>query len=104
MVDLPKTMVDHPNTMNVLTVLLSFFTVLKPFLTFLTGFCPVLTILIIFYHIDRFLPYRHGLMVFTPPMVFAQTDGIVLVLLDHTRTKGPSVAHMRNFKKKQVLC
>ena len=30
-------------------------------------------------------------------MVFAQTDGIVSVLLDHTRTRGPSVARMRDF-------
>ena len=36
-------------------------------------------------------------MVLTPPMVFAQTDGIVSVLLDHTRTRGPSVARMRDF-------
>ena len=36
-------------------------------------------------------------MVLTLPMVFAQTDGIVLVLLDHTRTRGPSVARMQDF-------
>ena len=36
-------------------------------------------------------------MVLTPPMVFAQTDGIVSVLLDHTRMRGPSVARMRDF-------
>ena len=30
-------------------------------------------------------------------MVFAQTDGIVSVLLDHTRTRGPSVTRMRDF-------
>ena len=50
----------------------------------------VLTILTIFYRIDRswpfltfflnrFWPYRHGLMVLTPPMVFVQTDGIVAI-------------------------
>ena len=36
-------------------------------------------------------------MVLTTPMVFAQTDGLVLLLLDHTRTRGPSVAHMHDF-------
>ena len=36
-------------------------------------------------------------MVLTPPMVFAQTDGIVSVLLDPTHTRGPSVARMRDF-------
>ena len=36
-------------------------------------------------------------MVLTPPMVFTQTDGIVSVLLYHTRTRGPSVARMRDF-------
>ena len=30
-------------------------------------------------------------------MVFAQTDDIVSVLLDHTRTRGPSDARMRFF-------
>ena len=40
-------------------------------------------------------------MVLTPPIVFAQTDGIESVLLDHTRTRGPSVAHMRDFFKEQ---
>ena len=30
-------------------------------------------------------------------MVFAQTDGIVSVLLDHTHTRGPSAARMRDF-------
>ena len=34
-------------------------------------------------------------MVLTPPMVFDQTDVIVLVVLDQTR--GPSVARMRDF-------
>ena len=32
-------------------------------------------------------------MLMKPPMVFAQTDGIV----DHTCTRGPSVARMRDF-------
>ena len=41
--------------------------------------------------------YRHGLMVLTTPMVFTQTDGIVSVLLDHTFTRGPSIARMLNF-------
>ena len=36
-------------------------------------------------------------MVLTTPIVFAQTDGIESVLLDHTRTRGPSVARMRDF-------
>ena len=36
-------------------------------------------------------------MVLTTPMVFTQTDGIVSVLLDHTRTRGPSVARMWDF-------
>ena len=36
-------------------------------------------------------------MVLTPPMVFAQTDGIESVLLNHTRTRGPSVTCMRDF-------
>ena len=30
-------------------------------------------------------------------MIFTQTDGIVLVLLDHTGMRGPSVAGMRDF-------
>ena len=36
-------------------------------------------------------------MVLTPPIVFAWTDGIVSVLLDHRRTRGQSVARMRDF-------
>ena len=36
-------------------------------------------------------------MVLTPPLIFAQTDGIVSLLLDHTCTKGPSVTCMRDF-------
>ena len=30
-------------------------------------------------------------------MVFAQTDGIELVLLNHTCTRGPSVTRKRDF-------
>ena len=36
-------------------------------------------------------------MVLTQPMVSSQTDGIVSVLLDHTCTRGPSVARMQDF-------
>ena len=36
-------------------------------------------------------------MVLTPPIVFAQTDGIDLVLLNHTCTRGPSVTRMPDF-------
>ena len=36
-------------------------------------------------------------MVLTPPMVFSQTDGNVSVLPDHTCTRGPSGACMRDF-------
>ena len=36
-------------------------------------------------------------MILTPPMVFSQTDGKVLVLLDHTPTRGPSAARMWDF-------
>ena len=32
-----------------------------------------------------------------PPLAFAQTDGILLVLLNHTSMRGPSVARMRDF-------
>ena len=38
-------------------------------------------------------------MVLTTTMVFAQTDGIELVLLNHTCTRGPSVTRMRDFFK-----
>ena len=115
MVGLPNTMVDLPKTMTVLTGLLPFLTVFDSFWPFLTCFCPVLTILTFWTFLDRswpfwtvldlswpffksrFWPYRHGLMVLTPPMVFSQTDGIVSVLLDHTHTKGLSVARMQDF-------
>ena len=36
-------------------------------------------------------------MVLTPPMAFTQTDGIEMVLLNHTRTRGPSVFRMQDF-------
>ena len=36
-------------------------------------------------------------MVLTPSIVFAQTNGIESVLLDHTHTRGPSVARMWDF-------
>ena len=41
--------------------------------------------------------YRHRLMVLTTPTVLTSTHGIVSVLLNHTRTTGPSVARMRDF-------
>ena len=39
--------------------------------------------------------YRNGLMVLTIPMVLPH--GIESVLVNHTDTRGPSVACMRNF-------
>ena len=41
--------------------------------------------------------YRHGLMLLTKLMVLTQTHGIVLLLLSHTSTRGPSVSRMRDF-------
>ena len=41
--------------------------------------------------------YRQGIMVLTTPMVFTQTHGIVSVFLNHTHTRGPSVARMQDF-------
>ena len=41
--------------------------------------------------------YRHGLMVIITPMVLTETLGIVLVLQNHTHTRGLSVALMRDF-------
>ena len=38
--------------------------------------------------------YRHGLIVLTTPMVLTQTHGVVSVLLNHTRKRGPSVAFL----------
>ena len=43
-------------------------------------------------------------MVLTPHRVFAKTDGVVSVLLDHTRTRGPSVARMRDFCQSIIRC
>ena len=36
-------------------------------------------------------------MVLTTPMLLTQIHGIVLVLLNHTRMRGPSVAHTQDF-------
>ena len=36
-------------------------------------------------------------MVLTIPMVLTKTYGIESVLLNHTRTRGPSVTHVRDF-------
>ena len=47
--------------------------------------------------IDKDLWYRQGLMVLTTPMALTQIHGIVLVLLNHTCTRGPSVARMQAF-------
>ena len=47
--------------------------------------------------IDKASWYRQGLMVFTTPMVLILTHGMVSVLLNLTRTKGPSVARVRDF-------
>ena len=41
--------------------------------------------------------YRQALMVLTKPMVLTQTHGIVSVLLNHSCTRGPSVARMWDF-------
>ena len=49
------------------------------------------------YGIDKDLWYRQGLMVLTTPMVLTETHGIKSVLLNHTRTRGPSVTRMRDF-------
>ena len=43
-------------------------------------------------------------MVLTTTMVFAQTDGIELVLLNHTCTRGPSVTRMRDFYSNPSSC
>ena len=43
--------------------------------------------------------YGHGLMVLTTLMVLIQIHGIVLVLLNHTCTRGLSVARMRDFHR-----
>ena len=49
------------------------------------------------YGIDKDLWYRQGLMVLTTPMVLTKTHGIELVILNHTRMRGPSVTRMRDF-------
>ena len=41
--------------------------------------------------------YKHELMVITTRMVWTETHGIESVILNHTRTRGPSVARMRDF-------
>ena len=41
--------------------------------------------------------YGHRLMVLTTLMVLTYTHGIVLVLLNHTHTKGPKGARLRDF-------
>ena len=41
--------------------------------------------------------YGQRLMVLTTPRVLTYTHGIVSVLLNHTRTRGPSVTRMRDF-------
>ena len=43
---------------------------------------------------DKYSWYRHRLRVLTTPMVLTLTHGILLVLLNHTLTTGPGVAHM----------
>ena len=47
--------------------------------------------------IDKDSWYRQGFMVLTTPMVLTKTHGIESVLLNHTRTRGPSVTRMRDF-------
>ena len=49
------------------------------------------------YGIDMDLWYRQGLMVLTTPIVLTKTHGIESVILNHTRTRGPSVTRMRDF-------
>ena len=47
--------------------------------------------------IDKDLWYRQQLMVLTTPMVLTKTHGIESVILNHTRTRGPSVTRRRDF-------
>ena len=47
--------------------------------------------------IDKDLWYRQQLMVLTTPMVLTKTHGIESVILNQTRTRGPSVTRMRDF-------
>ena len=44
----------------------------------------------------------HRLIVLTTPKVSTLTHGIVSVLLNHTRTRGPSVTRMRDFFKESL--
>ena len=53
--------------------------------------------------IDKDFWKRQGLMVLTTPMVLTKTHGIELVLLNHTRTRGPSVTRMRDYSKLNSL-
>ena len=46
--------------------------------------------------------YRYRLMVLTTPMALTWTHGIESVLLNHTRTRGPSVTRMRDFFFKNI--
>ena len=48
------------------------------------------------YGIDMDSWYRHGPMVLTTPMVLSHTHGTVLVLVNHTQTRGLRVAHMHD--------
>ena len=47
--------------------------------------------------IDKDLWYRQGLMVLTTPMVLTKIHCIETVILNPTRTRGPSVTRMRDF-------
>ena len=47
--------------------------------------------------IDKDLWYRQGLMVLTTTMVMTKTHGVELVILNPTRTRGPSVIRTQDF-------
>ena len=47
--------------------------------------------------IDKDLWYRQQLMVLTTLIVLTKTHGIELVILNNTRTRGPSVTSMQDF-------
>ena len=53
--------------------------------------------------IDKDFWYRQGPMVLTTPMVITKSHGIESVLLNHTRTRGPSVTRMRDFFKLSIV-
>ena len=53
--------------------------------------------------IDKDLWYRQQLMVLTTPIVLTKTHGIELVILNHTRTRGPSGICMRDFLNEEGL-